>query len=72
MEKTFFILSLASKRLLELRKVIHEEIEHTREYQPEWKQIVITPGLKPGIFFSMLAVIHPGDEVFYQDLGYPT
>jgi len=57
---------------LELRKVVRNEIEKTRGYNPDLEQIVITPGLKPGIFFSMLAIVNPGDEVIYQDPGYPT
>lgn len=58
--------------IMELRKVIQDEVEKTRGYRPDLKQVVITPGLKPGIFFSMLAIVDPGDEVIYQDPGYPT
>jgi aspartate/methionine/tyrosine aminotransferase len=58
--------------ILELRKAVQDEIEKTRGYRPELDQIAITPGLKPGIFFSMLAIVNPGDEVIYQDPGYPT
>jgi len=58
--------------ILELRKAIVDEIEKTRGYRPELEQIAIIPGLKPGIFFSMLATVNPGDEVIYPDPGYPT
>lgn len=58
--------------ILELRKAVQDEIEKTRGYRPDLEQIVITPGLKPGIFFSMLAIVNPSDEVIYQDPGYPT
>ncbi len=58
--------------IIELRKAVQDEVEKTRGYRPSLEQIVITPGLKPGIFFSMLAIINPGDEVIYQDPGYPT
>ena len=58
--------------ILELRKTIQDEIEKTRGYRPELEQVVITPGLKPGIFFSMLSIINPKDEVIYQDPSYPT
>ena len=58
--------------LLELRKAVQKEIEKTRGYKPDLEQIVIIPGLKPGIFFSMLAIVDPGDKVIYQDPGYPT
>lgn len=58
--------------ILELRKAVQDEVEKTRGYRPDLEQVVITPGLKPGIFFSMLAIVNPGDEVIYQDPGYPT
>lgn len=58
--------------VLELRKAVQDEVEKTRGYRPDLEQVVITPGLKPGIFFSMLAVVNSGDEVVFQDPGYPT
>ena len=58
--------------ILELRKAVQDEVEKTRGYRPDLDQVVITPGLKPGIFFSMLAIVNPGDDVIYQDPGYPT
>ena len=58
--------------ILELRKAVIDEVEKTRGYRPDLEQIIITPGLKPGIFFSMLATVNAGDEVIYQDPGYPT
>lgn len=57
--------------LVELRQAVVDEVEKTRGYRPLLDQIVITPGLKPGIFFSMLCVIDPGDEVIFPDPGYP-
>lgn len=58
--------------LMELRNAVVDEVETTRGFRPLVDQVVITPGLKPGIFFSMLAVIDPGDEVIFPDPGYPT
>ncbi|MCG8643398.1 MAG: pyridoxal phosphate-dependent aminotransferase [Desulfobacterales bacterium] len=58
--------------LMELRNAVVDEVEATRGFRPQVDQVVITPGLKPGIFFSMLAVIDPGDEVIFPDPGYPT
>jgi len=58
--------------ILELRKAVQDEVEKTRGYRPDLKQIIIIPGLKPGIFFSMLAIVNPRDDVIYQDPGYPT
>ncbi|TET25698.1 MAG: pyridoxal phosphate-dependent aminotransferase [Candidatus Aminicenantes bacterium] len=68
-KKTHYVPSIG---LLELRKAVQDEVEKTRGYRPDLKQIVITPGLKPGIFFSMLSIVNSGDEVIYQDPGYPT
>jgi len=58
--------------ILELRKAVIDEVEKTRGYRPDLEQVIITPGIKPGIFFSMLATVNSGDEVIYQDPGYPT
>ena len=68
-KKTHYVPSVG---LLELRKAVQDEIYNTRGYYPDLDQVVITPGLKPGIFFSMLSIINNGDEVIYQDPGYPT
>ena len=58
--------------ITELREAVVDEVEKTRGYRPSIDQVAITPGLKPGIFFSMLALIDPGDEVILPDPGYPT
>ena len=68
-KKTHYVPSIG---LLELRKAVQDEVERTRGFQPDLEQVVIIPGLKPGIFFSMLSIVNPGDEVIYQDPGYPT
>lgn len=68
-KKTHYVPSIG---ILELRKAVQDEIEKTRGYRPDLEQVVIIPGLKPGIFFSMLATVNPGDEVIFQDPGYPT
>jgi aspartate/methionine/tyrosine aminotransferase len=67
--KTHYVPSIG---IPELRKAVQHEIEKTRGYRPDIEQIIITPGLKPGIFFSMLSIINPGDEVIFQDPSYPT
>jgi aspartate/methionine/tyrosine aminotransferase len=68
-KKTHYVPSIG---IIELRKVVQDEVEKTRGYRPDLEQVIITPGLKPGIFFSMLAIVNPGDEVIYPDPGYPT
>lgn len=61
-----------SMGIRELREAIMEEVQRTRGFTPKFEQVAVTPGLKPGIFFSMLAAIDPGDEVIIPDPGYPT
>jgi aspartate/methionine/tyrosine aminotransferase len=68
-EKTHYVPSIG---ILELRKAVQNEVDKTRGFRPDLEQVVIIPGLKPGIFFSMLSIINPGDEVIYQDPSYPT
>lgn len=40
------------------------------EFSPD--QVVISPGAKPNLFFPVLALVEPGDEVIYPDPGFPT
>ncbi len=68
-KRTHYVPSIG---LLELREAVRDEVERTRGFRPSLEQVVITPGLKPGIFFAMLATLNPGDEVIFQDPGYPT
>jgi aspartate/methionine/tyrosine aminotransferase len=35
------------------------------------ENVVNTPGAKPILFFGVLAVVNPGDEVIYPDPGFP-
>ena len=36
------------------------------------EQVVVTPGAKPVIFHTLLALVDPGDEVVYPNPGFPT
>jgi aspartate/methionine/tyrosine aminotransferase len=55
----------------ELREVIAEEISRTRGIEVDPDEVVVTPGAKPIIFFSLQALAGPGDEVIYPDPGFP-
>lgn len=56
--------------LPQLREAIAEEA--TRRGIPvDPSEVVVTPGGKPIMFFTMLALIEPGDEVLYPDPGFP-
>jgi len=55
----------------EFRKVIAEYVAPTRGIPVEPDEVVVVPGGKPTIFFSILACIEEGDEVIYPLPGYP-
>ena len=57
--------------LPELRKTIaaHVASSHGISCTPE--QVVVTPGAKPIMFFSILACVDEGDEVIYPNPGFP-
>ncbi len=60
-----------SAGLPEARAAVAEHVSRTRgvSYNPE--ETVITPGGKPIIFFTILALVEPGDEVVYPNPGFP-
>jgi len=55
----------------ELREAIAEQISATRGIQVDPANVCVTPGGKPIIFFPMLALLGPGDEVIYPNPGFP-
>lgn len=55
----------------EFRKVIAEYVASTRGIPVEPDEVVVVPGGKPVIFYSILACIEEGDEVIYPLPGYP-
>ena len=55
----------------ELRQVIAEHVSATRGIPVNESQVVVTPGAKPILFYSMLALLEPGDEVLYPNPGFP-
>lgn len=57
--------------LLELRQAIAAHIAKTRGVDVEPETVVVTPGAKPIIFFTILALVNPGDEVIYPNPGFP-
>ncbi len=63
---------VAADGILELKAAIQDEIEVTRGYRPSTNQILILPGAKPGIYFTMIGTTNPGEEIIYPDPGFPT
>jgi aspartate aminotransferase len=57
--------------LPELREAIAAYISRTRNISVSARNVCVVPGAKPILFFSMLALIEPGDEVVYPDPGFP-
>ena len=56
----------------DLRAAIAEDINTRRKVKKyDWENVVVTPGAKPIIFFSLLATVNPGDEVIYPNPGFP-
>jgi len=55
----------------ELRGAIATEISRTRGVSVGPEHVVVTPGGKPIMFFVILALAGPGDEVIYPDPGFP-
>jgi aspartate aminotransferase len=55
----------------ELRDAIAKEISRTRGVLVGPDNVVVTPGGKPIMFFVILALAGPGDEVIYPDPGFP-
>lgn len=55
-----------------LRAAIAEHASRQRDINIAPEQVVVSPGAKPTLFFSALALIQPGDEVMFPDPGFPT
>ncbi len=60
-----------SAGLPDLRKTIAEYVSRTRNVPVSSDEVVVVPGGKPIIFFSMLALVDVGDEVIYPNPGFP-
>ena len=57
--------------LMEVRERIAQEVSETRGVSVTADNVVITPGAKPIMFFTMLALVDEGDEVLYPNPGFP-
>src|SRR5436309_3432363 len=55
----------------ELREAVAAHVSATRSIRVGPQHVSIVPGGKPIIFFPMLALLEPGDEVIYPDPGFP-
>jgi aspartate/methionine/tyrosine aminotransferase len=57
--------------LPELRQTIADYVSRTRGVPVSSDEVVVVPGGKPIIFFTILALIDAGDEVIYPNPGFP-
>ncbi|MBI2789154.1 MAG: pyridoxal phosphate-dependent aminotransferase [Elusimicrobia bacterium] len=60
-----------SAGLPDTRKAIAEYVSKSRGVSYAAEETVIVPGGKPIIFFTILALVEPGDEVIYPNPGFP-
>jgi aspartate aminotransferase len=55
----------------DLRNTIADHISKTRDIKVTGDHVCVVPGGKPIIFFPLLALLEPGDEVIYPNPGFP-
>jgi aspartate aminotransferase len=60
-----------SPGLAALRDSAARYLSRTRGIDVSPEEVVVTPGAKPILFFSLLACVDPGNEVFYPNPGFP-
>src|SRR5258708_2518909 len=60
-----------SARLPDVRQALAEYVSRTRGVKVSPEEVVVVPGGKPIIFFTILALVDDGDEVIYPNPGFP-
>src|SRR6201993_266851 len=60
-----------SAGLPDLRQTIADYVGRTRQVPVTPDEVVVVPGGKPIIFFTILALVEEGDEVIYPNPGFP-
>jgi aspartate aminotransferase len=60
-----------SAGLGDLRQALAEYVSRTRAVKVTSDEVVVVPGGKPIIFFTIIALIEEGDEVIYPNPGFP-
>src|SRR6185369_3835019 len=55
----------------EFRAAIAEYVSRTRNIKVDADNVCVVPGGKPIMFFSMMALLEPGDEVIYPNPSFP-
>jgi aspartate/methionine/tyrosine aminotransferase len=57
--------------LPELREAIADYVSRTRRIRTDARNVCVTPGGKPIIYFPLIALLDEGDEVIYPNPGFP-
>ena len=60
-----------SAGLPDLRQAIADDVSRSRGVSVSPEEVVVVPGGKPIIFFTILSLVEPGDEVIYPNPGFP-
>ena len=60
-----------SAGLPQLREAVAADVAHHLGIHVDPYEVVITPGGKPIMFFTILALVEDGDEVLYPNPGFP-
>src|SRR5438477_5513557 len=60
-----------SAGLPQLREIVAQYVSETRRVNATPEEVVVVPGGKPIIFFTILALVEKGDEVIYPNPGFP-
>jgi aspartate aminotransferase len=55
----------------ELRAAIAADATARKGFEVRPEEVVVVPGGKPIMFFTIMALVDPGDEVIYPDPGFP-
>lgn len=55
----------------ELREAVADYVKEYKNINATKDNVVIVPGGKPTMFFTMLTLVEPGDEVIYPNPGFP-
>jgi len=55
----------------EFREAIAQHVSETRGIRVGAEHVCVVPGGKPIIFFPMMALLEPGDEVIFPNPGFP-
>ncbi|MCH7656417.1 MAG: pyridoxal phosphate-dependent aminotransferase [Chloroflexi bacterium] len=60
-----------SPGLPEVREAIAADVGRRLDWEVPASRVIVTPGGKPVMFFTILALAEAGDEVIYPDPGFP-